>query len=162
MKLYSLKTRQIVPVSIEEAWAFFSSPNNLSKITPRHMNFKILSELPSKIYPGMIIEYKVTPVKPFTTGWVTEITQVNAPHFFIDEQRFGPYAFWHHQHHLREVPQGTEVTDWVHYGIPWGFVGRFAHWLFVKRQLNTIFEYRENALIELFGKPGIKTETQQA
>ncbi len=162
MKLYSLKTQQIIPIPIEEAWDFFSSPHNLSRITPEHMNFRILSEIPPRVYPGMIINYKVTPVAPFTTGWVTEITQVNAPHFFIDEQRFGPYAFWHHQHHFKEVPQGTEVMDLVHYGIPGGFIGRFAHWLFVKRQLNAIFEYREAALINLFGTPDLKTEIAQA
>ena len=161
MKLYSLKTRQIVPISLEEAWDFFSSPENLSRITPEHMNFHILSNLPEKIYPGMIIEYKVTPFKPFTTGWVTEITQAKAPQFFIDEQRFGPYAFWHHQHHFKQVPGGTEVIDIVHYGLPLGFLGRFAHWLFVKRQLNAIFDYRTAALVKFFGHPQ-KMETLEA
>lgn len=162
MKLYSLKTKQVIPLSIEEAWDFFSAPDNLPEVTPDYMNFKILSDLPAKIYPGMIIEYKVTPVAPFTTGWVTEIAQVKAPFFFIDEQRFGPYAFWHHQHHFREVEHGTEVVDLVHYGLPLGLLGRFAHWLFVKRQLSAIFEYRKAALIKLFGLPQHQNEMTKA
>lgn len=161
MKIFKLKTVQTLPITIEEAWGFFSSPNNLSKITPSSMDFRILTELPKKIYPGMIVQYTVKPMAPFRISWLTEITQVREPNFFVDEQRFGPYGFWHHQHHFKKVAQGTAVIDLVHYGLPLGFLGRIAHGLFVKQKLNAIFEYRESALIQLFGD-SIKTETLKA
>ncbi len=156
MKIYSLRKEHILPISLSEAWEFFSSPKNLSRITPDYMDFRILSELPPKVYAGQIIQYTVKPLPLLRMRWVTEITQVSEPHYFIDEQRFGPYAFWHHQHHFEATEGGTKVTDLVHYGLPLGVLGRIAHSMFVKRQLNAIFDYREAVLNDMF-QPRPKT-----
>ncbi len=149
MKLYQLRRTQRFTQPIEEVWEFFSSPENLSRITPSYMSFKIKSELPEEMYPGMIIEYRVKPLANIAITWVTEITRLQRPHFFIDEQRLGPYAFWHHQHHFKSVKNGTEVIDLVHYSLPYGIFGRLLHWLFIKRQLHGIFDYRAEVLKKL-------------
>ena len=151
-KIYHLKTVQQIPVSLEKAWDFFSDPSNLSKITPSGMGFKILSEQTGqRMYAGQIIEYKVKPVLGIPVYWMTEITHVEEGKFFVDEQRFGPYSFWHHQHHFKENERGVEMTDLVHYGIPFGPLGDLANSLFVSRQLNQIFQFRFQAVEKLFG-----------
>jgi ligand-binding SRPBCC domain-containing protein len=153
MKIYNLRKEQFLPISLQEAWAFFSSPKNLAKITPEHMNFKILYQSGGdKAYAGQIIRYQIN-VLPFVpVHWVTEITQVKEPFQFIDEQRFGPYALWHHQHHFEEVKGGVLMTDEVNYAIPFGILGRFAHWLFVAKEVNRIFEHRFRTLEDYFSK----------
>lgn len=157
MKVYHFRRKQFLPLSLNEAWQFFSSPHNLSKITPARLGFNIthVSEGPESVYAGQIISYKIN-VFPFVrTTWVTEITHVSAPYYFVDEQRFGPYAMWHHQHFFREVTGGVEMTDEVTYAIPFGLLGRLAQVLFVQRQLKTIFDYRYELLEKLFVKPGL-------
>ncbi len=149
MKLYKLHTKQIINSSLDKAWDFFSDPKNLSKITPPKMGFIIKSELPEKMYAGMLIEYTVKPILNIPMKWVTQITHVDEPHFFIDEQRFGPYKFWHHQHIFREVKGGIEMEDIVHYGLPFGILGRMVHPLIVKPQLEGIFNYRKEFLKDL-------------
>ena len=144
-----LKKKQELPISIEKAWEFFSNPANLSKITPGEMNFRILTELPDKIYTGLIIEYKVSPFSGINSSWVTEITSVNEPYFFIDEQRFGPYKFWHHQHIFMETDNGVLMKDIVSYILPFGLIGNMALPL-VRKKLSGIFEYRQKVLKELF------------
>ncbi len=152
MATYSLKTVQRIPISLEEAWAFFSNPANLQKITPPEMGFSIISNHHGDtMYPGQIIEYTVRPVLGIPTYWMTEITHVKDRSYFIDEQRFGPYSLWHHQHHFKEIPGGVEMTDIVHYRIPLGILGQLANWLFVKQQLNKIFQHRVKAVNTLFG-----------
>ena len=152
MATYSLKTVQKIPVSLDEAWAFFSNPANLQRITPPHMGFSIISSHHGDtMYPGQIIEYTVRPILGIPTYWMTEITHVKDRSYFIDEQRFGPYSLWHHQHHFKEIPGGVEMTDIVHYRIPLGILGQIANGLFVRKQLNTIFQYRVNAVDTLFG-----------
>ncbi|MEM9142714.1 MAG: SRPBCC family protein [Bacteroidota bacterium] len=151
MKLYQLHSRQILPITQEEAWNFLSNPANLQKITPSHMGFHILSGADRPMFPGQIIQYKVSPFPGYTTKWVTEITHVVQGQYFVDEQRFGPYALWHHKHFLKSVGQGVEMEDIIDYKIPLGILGQWAHPLLVKKQLRTIFEYREKKLIELFG-----------
>ena len=146
MKLYKLHTKQIIDTSIDNAWNFFSNPRNLSKITPPKMGFIINSELPEKMYAGMLVEYTVKPILNISMSWVTEITYVDEPHFFIDEQRFGPYKFWHHQHIFRETNLGIEMEDIVHYGLPMGIFGRMVHPLIIKPQLEGIFNYRKEYL----------------
>jgi ligand-binding SRPBCC domain-containing protein len=151
MKIYQLSRKQILPLTMEEAWEFFSSPHNLSKITPPHMGFKILyTSGGERMYQGQLIRYHVAVLPGIQVHWVTEITHVAEPHFFVDEQRGGPYALWHHQHHFRQVPGGVEMTDEVNYAIPYGILGRFAHWLFVEKQVNTIFDYRNKVLKQMF------------
>jgi ligand-binding SRPBCC domain-containing protein len=153
MKIYNLKRVQFLPVPLTEAWDFFSTPKNLSKITPVHMGFKILyMSGGDKAYAGQLIRYKVNVLPGIAVHWVTEITQVKEPHHFIDEQRFGPYALWHHQHHLKEVPGGVEMTDEVNYAIGYGFIGRLAHWLFVGNEVNRIFNHRYTVLEQYFKK----------
>ncbi len=150
-KVYSLQTVQQLPVSLEVAWDFFSSPKNLQKITPDHLGFQIISKHHGeKMYSGQIIEYKVKPVLGIPLYWMTEITHVEDKKYFIDEQRFGPYSLWHHQHHFKENDKGVEMTDIVHYKLPLGFLGDIAHTLFVKNQLKQIFDYRYKVVEELF------------
>ncbi|MEP5105427.1 MAG: SRPBCC family protein [Ekhidna sp.] len=143
---------QQLPIGLSEAWEFFSSPSNLAKITPSHMGFKITSDVPKKMFPGQIITYRVSPLAGVKTSWVTEITHVEENKFFVDEQRFGPYSMWHHEHHFEENNEGIMMTDKVSYKIPFGFLGHIAQHLFVKRQLKQIFEYRLKTLEEMFGK----------
>lgn len=115
------------------------------------MGFKIISlHHGSSMYAGQIIEYKVSPVMNIPLYWMTEITHVSDKKFFVDEQRFGPYSLWHHQHHFREVEGGVEMTDIVHYKLPMGWLGDLAHMLFVKKQLQQIFDYRYTAVEKLF------------
>ncbi|ULQ55259.1 SRPBCC family protein [Flavihumibacter rivuli] len=155
MAVHSLKTVQKIPVTLEKAWDFFSSPANLAAITPSHMGFNIISKHHGpRMYQGQIIEYKVSPVLGIPMYWMTEITHVEEGKFFVDEQRFGPYSLWHHQHHFREIDGGVEMTDIVHYKIPLGFLGDLANSLFVRRQLDGIFDYRFKKVEELFGKMG--------
>ena len=153
MKSYHLKFQQNLPLSLSEAWNFFSSPLNLAKITPSDMAFKVTSDLnlEQKMYPGMIITYKVSPITGITLNWMTEITQVEHEKYFIDEQRFGPFKFWHHQHHFKAITNGVEITDILTYGLPLGFIGEIAHELFIANKLKETFNYREKKTIELFG-----------
>ena len=151
MKIYSFKRIQLLPTTMTKAWDFFSTPKNLAKLTPADITFKILYVSGGeKVYAGQIIRYKITLLPGMKVNWLTEITHVKDYTHFIDEQRFGPYAFWHHQHHFKEVAEGVEMTDEVSYAIPLGFIGRMANWFFVERKLNAIFEYRHKAIENLF------------
>ncbi|MBL7857010.1 MAG: SRPBCC family protein [Cyclobacteriaceae bacterium] len=153
MKIYNLKRTQFLPISISQAWDFFSSPKNLSKITPGHMGFNILYiSGGDKMYPGQMIRYKISALPGIKMNWVTEITHVQEPSYFVDEQRFGPYALWHHQHHFKEVPGGVEMTDEVNYAIPFGILGTLANWVFVQREVNAIFDHRFAVLEKYFAE----------
>ena len=153
MAAHSIKTVQKIPVSLNEAWDFFSTPSNLDVLTPGNMKFKTISKHHGdKMYPGQVIEYKVSPIFNIPLYWMTEITHVKQGEYFIDEQRKGPYALWHHQHHFKEIDGGVEMTDIVHYKNPLGIIGEIANSLFVKRQLKKIFEYRFSKVEEIFGK----------
>jgi ligand-binding SRPBCC domain-containing protein len=136
---------------MDKAWNFLSDPANLKVITPEHMGFHILSGADRPMFAGQIIQYKVSPFPGFTTKWVTEITHVDEGHYFVDEQRFGPYALWHHKHFIKKIDEGVEMEDIIDYKIPLGILGQLAHPLIVKKQLLEIFKYREQKLKELFG-----------
>ena len=153
MKTYPLKFETFLPTTLDRAWDFFSSPLNLQKITPQDMNFVVTSECRegAKIYPGMIITYTVSPLFGIKMRWMTEITHVKDKEYFVDEQRFGPYALWHHQHHFKQVDGGVLMTDIVNYAIPYGFIGRIANSLVVKTKLKKVFDFREEAIGHLFG-----------
>jgi ligand-binding SRPBCC domain-containing protein len=152
-KVYSIKTIQTIPILLDAAWDFFSKPDNLKEITPDKLGFNIISKHHGeKMYAGQIIEYKVHPVLGIPLYWMTEITHVQDKEFFVDEQRFGPYTMWHHQHHFKAVPGGVEMTDIVHYKLPLWFLGDIANSLFVKNQLKSIFDYRFKRVEEMFGK----------
>jgi len=152
-KTYTLNTVLSIPVSLEDAWEFFSRPDNLQTITPQHLGFQIRSKHHgSFMYPGQIIEYTVKPVLGIPLYWMTEITHVSDKKYFVDEQRFGPYSLWHHQHHFKAIEGGVEMTDIVHYKLPLWFLGDIAHSLFVRSQLEHIFQYRTQQVEALFGK----------
>lgn len=152
MATYELYTKQQLPISLDEAWEFFSSPKNLREITPDYMQFKIKGKLADKMYPGQIVEYTVKPVLGIPLYWMTEIKNVQHKEFFIDEQRYGPYSLWHHKHFFKAIPGGVEMIDHVHYRLPLGFLGTIAHGLFVKKQLQGIFDYRVKTLEQKWGK----------
>lgn len=151
MKIYSLHTIQDLPISKDQAWDFLSDPKNLKTITPDYMGFNILSGADRKMFPGQIIQYIVTPVAGIPTKWVTEITHVKEGEYFVDEQRFGPYALWHHKHFIESIPGGVRMEDIVDYKLPFGVLGQLVHPILVKPKLKEIFEYRKQKLIELFG-----------
>jgi ligand-binding SRPBCC domain-containing protein len=151
MKLYQFKDQLTINASLDEVWDFISSPSNLRLITPSQMAFEITSpDLPSKMHPGMIISYRVSPLPMMRTTWVTEITYVQEKSYFVDEQRFGPYSFWQHQHWLTPTEQGVVMTDIITYKIPFGVIGRLANWLFIGQQIQKIFAYRRQALGKIF------------
>jgi ligand-binding SRPBCC domain-containing protein len=155
MAVYSLHAMQRVPVSLEKAWDFFSDPANLTTITPSDMGFQVISRHQgSRMYPGQIIEYRVRPLLGIPLYWMTEITHVSDLKFFVDEQRFGPYSLWHHQHHFTEREGGVDMTDIVHYKLPLGFLGSMAHSVFVRRRLEEIFTYRFRKVEEMLGTTG--------
>ncbi|MDT0678236.1 SRPBCC family protein [Autumnicola musiva] len=160
MKIYTLSSKQKIPVSVEKAWNFLSDPKNLKTITPDYMSFDIISGADRPIFEGQIIQYIVTPVAGLKTKWVTEITHVRPKEYFVDEQRFGPYALWHHKHFLKEIDGGVEMEDVVDYKLPMGIFGRMAHPFLVKPKLKEIFDYRQKKLVELFGKFPSTPETQ--
>jgi len=141
---------QFVPASLDVVWNFFSSPSNLSKITPPEMGFVITSPEQKEMYPGMFITYKVSPAFGIKLNWVTEITQINNRKFFIDEQRQGPYRIWHHEHHFKEVNGGVEMHDILYYTVPFGFIGKWANLFFVRNKVKEIFSYRKKKIEELF------------
>ena len=151
MKLYRLHTIQDLPISKDQVWDFLSDPKNLKTITPDYMGFNILSGADRKMFPGQIIQYIVTPVAGIPTKWVTEITHVKEGEYFVDEQRFGPYALWHHKHFIESIPGGVRMEDIVDYKLPFGVLGQLVHPILVKPKLKEIFEYRKQKLIELFG-----------
>ena len=151
-KVYSLKTVQKIPISLEKAWDFFSSPANLQELTPAKLGFKIISKHHGQtMYAGQVIEYKVSPLLGIPLYWMTEITHVEDKKYFVDEQRYGPYSMWHHQHHFKAVEGGVEMTDIVHYKLPLWFFGDIANTLLVKNQLKGIFDYRFKKVEDLFG-----------
>jgi ligand-binding SRPBCC domain-containing protein len=150
MKIFQIKSEQTLNITLEESWDFFSNPRNLPKITPPWLKLKVTSNVPEKMYAGMIITYKVYPFLGIPSNWVTEITQVKEKNFFIDEQRFGPYKFWHHQHHFRESDKGIEMEDIVTYALPFDPLSRSVNNLLVGKKVKEIFDYREKVLSKLF------------
>ena len=149
--VYRLSSKQKLPISVDQAWDFLSNPKNLKTITPNYMSFDIISGDDKQMFAGQIIQYIVTPVFGIKTNWVTEITQVVDKKYFVDEQRFGPYALWHHKHFIKEIEGGVEMEDIIDYKVPFGFIGRMVHPILVKPKLIEIFNYRTQKLIELFG-----------
>ena len=150
--IHVLKARQIVSADIQTCWTFFSNPKNLSTITPPELGFEVLSDLPDEIHEGMMIEYRVRPLFGIPVSWLTEITHVRGPYYFVDEQRVGPYAVWHHEHYfVSRDDGGTELIDRVHYVMPFTPVSEVLHPLLVAPKLQAIFDYRTRAVEKLFG-----------
>ncbi len=151
MACYQLIQSQKIPATRQAVWDFISNPANLKLITPDYMGFNITSGIPDKMYAGMIITYIVTPILGIPVKWMTEISQVKEGEYFVDEQRMGPYTFWHHQHKLESIEKGVLMTDMVTYIPPLGILGALANKLFIKNQLQQIFTYRTNAIEKKFG-----------
>ena len=151
MKLFQLHSKQSLPISQNDAWNFLSNPSNLAIITPDAMKFNVVSGSDRPMFPGQIIQYQVRPFPFYNTKWVTEITHVKEGEYFVDEQRFGPYSLWHHKHFIKPIKGGIEMEDVIDYKLPFGVLGQWAHSILVKKQLQKIFSYREQKLIELYG-----------
>lgn len=148
--------KQYIPLPIEQVWDFFTSPENLNAITPDSMQFEIKSTLPPKVYEGLLIQYKVRPFLNIPFHWLTEITHVKELKFFVDEQRQGPYALWHHEHHFEEKDGGVWMTDILHYDIGKSVFGYIAGKLFVDQKVNQIFEYRKSKIDLLVAENRLK------
>ena len=152
MKVYHLRKKQHLPISVEEAWSFFSNPKQLSGLTPAWMHFEILSQPDSSLYPGMITTYRLRPFPGIRMNCMTEITHVKERELFVDEQRLGPYRFWHHEHHFAEIDGGVELTDIVHYVMPYGILGKIVHQFSVEKKIQKVFRFRYETLENMFGK----------
>ena len=152
MAIHVLQRTQVIRASLEECWDFFSNPHNLAAITPRTLDFVVLSELPARVHPGLMIEYRVRPLFGIPLTWLTEITHVEEPRYFVDEQRVGPYRVWHHEHFFTTVDGGrVEIRDRVHYVLPFAPLSEIAPPLIVRPQLEKIFAFREQAVKQRFG-----------
>jgi ligand-binding SRPBCC domain-containing protein len=151
MSIRVIRQTQRLPVSMAEAWNFFSDPQNLERITPAEMKFRVLTPDPPSIYPGQMIHYRIRLMPGISFEWLTEITHVRENTLFVDEQRSGPYAIWHHEHHFRAIEGGVEMTDIVHYKLPFGILGSIAYPFFVAPKLRRIFAYRKQILTQKFG-----------
>jgi ligand-binding SRPBCC domain-containing protein len=149
-----LKQEQFLPISVDEAWLFFATPKNLNAVTPGSLVFEITSELPEKMYEGLIITYRIRPMLNIPINWCTEITHIREKQFFVDEQRKGPYRFWHHEHHFKAVEGGVLMTDLLYYDVGKSLIGWAAGHLFVHSKVEQIFNFRYQALEKLFTKPG--------
>ena len=152
MKLYTVHKKQKLPISINEAWAFLSDPSNLSLLTPKEMNFTIISKDQKPMYAGQVIQYSVTPIAGVKTKWISEITHLKKGNYFIDVQLFGPYSFWHHKHFIHEIDGGVEMEDIIDYKVPFGILGLLLHPILIKPKLEEIFNYRQKKITEIFGK----------
>jgi ligand-binding SRPBCC domain-containing protein len=153
MPLFQLIRTQNIPATVDRVWDFISNPRSLKDITPSFMGFDIVSrDLPERMYPGMIIHYKVRPFLNIKMNWVTEITHIEEKSFFVDEQRLGPYRMWHHEHQIKPVPGGVLMIDLVTYVPPFGFIGAWANSLFIRKRLQTIFDFRRQTIEKTFGK----------
>jgi len=156
MKIHRLERTQTVPISLDEAWEFFSNPKNLDELTPGDMPFEITGGADETMFTGQVITYRIQILPGIWKTWVTEITAVEDRSFFIDDQRFGPYALWHHLHRFEAVEstgggEAVKMFDRVTYALPFGPIGEIAHSIFVKKKLQSIFDYREQAMIDRFG-----------
>lgn len=150
--MYTFHKKQKVPISRKEAWAFLCDPKNLTKLTPPEMKMTIESGADRPMYAGQILQYSVCPLPGFKTKWISEITQYKEEEYFIDLQLYGPYAFWHHKHFIKEIDGGVEIEDIIDYKLPLAFIGKFFHPILVKPKLEAIFKYRRESMERIFGK----------
>lgn len=150
--MHILKFSQKIPLPLEACWEFFAHPSNLKKITPEFLGFEIVGEAQGgKMFAGQIIHHTLRPFWNIPIEWITEITHVQEPLYFIDEQRFGPYRFWHHEHWFKPLVNGVEILDHIYYKMPLGFLGEAVHKLKVKKDIEAIFAFRKAKLEEMFG-----------
>ena len=150
--MYTLKREQLLPTSLEEAWAFLENPYNLNRITPTDLHFEITSDTPEIMHDGLIIEYLITIPVIGRQRWVTEIKHIQKMHSFVDEQRLGPYRFWYHLHQIEKEVNGVRSFDTIYYQPPLGMAGRLLNRLFISKTLNRIFAHRQTRLAEIFSE----------
>lgn len=151
MPTHLLEREQILPIGLNEAWAFFSAPGNLARITPPDMGFQVLDRSTlAAMHTGQRIRYNVRPLLGIPLQWETLITDVDEPVCFIDTQAKGPYALWRHEHRFQAMEGGVRMNDRVEYRLPMGVLGEWAHRTFVRRRLEHIFDFRHRALQEMF------------
>lgn len=144
---------QLVKASIEDCWDFFSSPSNLSVITPPDMNFRIQFPEPMPaMYQGLIIRYTVSPLLGIPLEWITEITHVKDHDYFVDNQLKGPFKLWHHQHFFKETSEGTLMRDVVNYELPLGILGGILGGSIVKKRVQGIFDFRKSVIEKKFNQ----------
>ena len=149
--IYTLTSEQVLPLSLEKAWEFFTLPTNLDRITPKEMEFRITNNPPNKTYKGQIITYKIGALPFIKSNWITEITHLEEQKFFVDEQRFGPYAMWHHEHHFKAVSENEVLmTDIVNFKLPFGIFGDLIAGNYVRNKVKFIFESRYKILEKTF------------
>lgn len=152
MKIHHLYRKQFLAMTLDEAWPFFSSPRNLELITPDFLHFRITSAIPDEIHAGLIITYRISAVANIPMTWVTEISHVIPQRQFVDEQRLGPFRFWHHLHRFTPVENGIVMEDSVYYVMPWGWLGERIHQAFIQARLNRIFDFRQSFLARRFNQ----------
>lgn len=150
--MYQLQRTQFIKADLQTCWKYFSAPANLHVITPDYIDFKVHTAIPEEMYEGLMIKYTIRPILGIPLTWISEITTVKEGSYFVDDQRQGPYRMWHHEHRFKEVENGVEMTDTISYSMPLGFIGRFVHWLFVRKQLENIFAYRIEKVDEMFNR----------
>jgi len=149
MKVYTLKSKQKINKSLKEVFDFFKSPENLSKLTPSKLNFKILMPTPIKMKNGQLIDYTIN-ILGSRVHWRTMITSYSEPYEFIDQQLIGPYTMWHHKHTFEDKGDYVDMNDEVNYVMPFGVFGKIAHYLYVKKELEDIFLYRTKIIDKIF------------
>jgi len=154
--MYQLKRTQFIKADLQTCWKYFSAPGNLHIITPDYVDFRVHTFVPENMYEGLIIKYTMKPILGIRLNWISEIKTIRDENYFVDEQRKGPYKMWHHEHHFKEVEGGVEMTDIISYLMPYGIIGKLAHWLFIRRKLKSIFDYRFRKAEELF--PALETK----
>jgi ligand-binding SRPBCC domain-containing protein len=147
-----LQRQQFIPASPAAVWEFFATPRNLDEMTPPGVKFQILGPVPPRMDAGQLIAYRISPVAGIWLDWLTEIRHVREGRYFVDEQRAGPYKFWYHEHRFEPVPGGVEMTDRVTYEVGWGPLGWLADKVWVRGQLEQIFDYRRHCVAARFGR----------
>ena len=150
MAIHILRQQQLLPISLEQAWDFFATPKNLNRVTPSGLVFEITSDLPEKMYEGLMITYRIKPMFNIPVNWCTEITHIKDKMYFVDEQRKGPYSMWHHEHHFTSVDGGVLMTDILYYDIGKSVFGWIVGKLFVHKKVREIFNYRFEVLEKYF------------
>jgi len=149
MRTYRLARTQWFPTKIDDAFAFFSRPENLEQITPSFLRFHVV-HADHELRQGSLIEYRLR-MHGIPMRWISEITEWEQPRRFVDTQVRGPYSLWRHQHTFVAERGGTRIDDEVEYTLPFGALGRIVHALLVRRDVESIFAFRQRRLAELLG-----------
>ena len=155
MKIYRYRRAQTVPANLSDVWDYFSHPGKVPEVLPKSQKHILKSKLPRFIYTGMLFSFKTKALFGFSRNWTSMVIYENEPNYFIDEQKFGPFKYWHHQHIFTDVYSGVEIEDVIHYAMPFGFLGRIANKLFVAPRLRKIFDYRQKQISKLFSMPTV-------